>query len=111
MKSKQALPLISVQIDPDAKKAPPGWLLGESNGKKGLFPANYVERITEEEAKSKKDGISVSPPESSSSTVKSLAAALSMQFASGGPISPTVAVSQNSAVTSTNVATEVRGLV
>ncbi|XP_020620179.1 intersectin-1-like isoform X2 [Orbicella faveolata] len=95
-----------VVIDPDAKKAPPGWLLGESNGKKGLFPANYVERITEEEAKSQKDGISVSPPESSSSTVKSLAAALSMQFAAGGSIGPTVAVSENSALPSTNVTTE-----
>ena len=110
MKSKPVLLLISVQIDPDAKKAPPGWLLGESIGKKGLFPANYVERITEEEAKSQKDSISVSPPEgSSSSTVKSLAAALSMQLAAGGSISPTVVISQNSAVPSSNVTTEVRG--
>ena len=108
---KPALLLTSVQIDPDAKKAPPGWLLGESNGKKGLFPANYVERIAEEEAKSQKDDISVSPPESSSSTVKSLAAALSMQFAAGGSIGPSVEVSQSSAIPSTNVNTEVRGLI
>lgn len=111
MKSKPALLLISVQIDPDAKKAPPGWLLGESNGKKGLFPANYVERITEEEAKSQKDDIGISPPESSSSTVKSLAAALSMQFATGGSIGPSVAVNENSAVPNTNVNVEVRGLI
>ena len=109
MKSKLTLFLLSDQIDPEAKKAPPGWLLGESIGKKGLFPANYVESITEEEAKSEKDGISVSPPDGGSSTVKSLAAALSMQFASGGPISPTVTVSQNSSAVTTNVATEVRG--
>ena len=109
MKSKPGLLLISVQIDPDAKKAPPGWLLGESNGKKGLFPANYVERITEEEAKSQKDGVSIPPPESSTSTVKSLAAALSMQFAAGSSISPTVAVSEDYSVPSTNVTTEVRG--
>ena len=68
-----------------------------------------MESIPEEEAKSEKSGVSVSTPESSSSTVKSLAAALSMQFASGGPVSPTVAVSQNTSVTSTSVATEVRG--
>ena len=110
MKSKPVLLLISVQIDPDANKAPPGWLLGESNGKKGLFPANYVERITEEEAKSQKDDIGISPPESSS-TVKSLAAALSMQFAAGGSIGPSVAVSQNSAIPSANVNTEVRRLI
>ena len=102
--------MISVQINTDDNKAPPGWLLGESNGKKGLFPANYVEKITEEEAKSQKDSTFVSPPESSSSTVKSLAAALSMQLAGGGSISPTVAVSQNSALPSTNVTKEVRGL-
>ena len=113
MKSKPALLLIhvSAQIDPDANKAPPGWLLGESKGKKGLFPANYVERITEEEAKSQQDDIDTSPVESSSSTVKSLAAALSMQFAAGGSIGPSVAPSQNYDVPSTNVSTEVRGLI
>lgn len=95
------------QIDPDDKKAPPGWLLGESNGKKGLFPENYAEKITEEEAKSEKDGISVSPPKSSS-TVKSLAAALTMQLATGGSMSPTV-VNQNSSFANTNIVTEVRG--
>lgn len=99
--------LISVQIDPEAKKAPPGWLLGELNNKKGLFPANYVEKMTEEEAKSEKDGMSVSPVDSSSA-VKSLAAALSMQFGSGASsISPTVVVNKNSSLTNTNVSTVV----
>lgn len=97
-----------VTIDPSESKAPPGWLLGESNGKKGLFPENYAEKITEEEAKStaksQKETVSVSPPESSS-TVKSLAAALSMQFATGGTISPAV-MNQNSSVTNTNVVAE-----
>lgn len=97
-----------VTIDPSESKALPGWLLGESNGKKGLFPENYAEKITEEEAKStaksQKETVSVSPPESSS-TVKSLAAALSMQFATGGTISPAV-MNQNSSVTNTNVVAE-----
>lgn len=98
------------QIDPSESKAPPGWLHGEANGKKGLFPANYAERITEEEAKSsdksQKEAVTVSPPESSS-TVKSLTAALNMQFSTGGTISPAV-LNQNSSVTNTNVVTEVR---
>ena len=68
-----------------------------------------MERVTEEDTNAgKKDGISVSPQESSS-TVKSLAAALSMQFASGGAFGGSAVVSQNSSVTSTMVSTaEVR---
>ena len=75
-----------------------------------MFPANYAERITEEEAKSsdksQKEAATVSPPESSS-TVKSLTAALNMQFSTGGTISGAV-LNQNSSVTNTNVVTEVR---
>ncbi|XP_073258737.1 intersectin-1-like [Porites lutea] len=94
-----------VVIDQGAKKPPPGWLYGETNGKKGLFPENYVEKITEEEAKGagKQDTISVSPPDSSS-TVKSLAAALSMQFASGGSLGGSAFASQTSSNSNVTVA-------
>ena len=96
---------IFIQIDQGARTPPPGWLYGETNGKKGLFPENYVEKITEEEAKGagKQDTISVSPPDSSS-TVKSLAAALSMQFASGGSLGGSVFASQTSSDSSVRVA-------
>ena len=95
--------MFCLQVDLEAKKAPPGWLFGETNNKKGLFPENYVEKITEEEAKTEKqDGISVSPPESSS-TVKSLAAALSMQFASGGSLGGSAVARQDAPVKSTSV--------
>ena len=88
---------IFIQIDQGSKTPPPGWLYGETNGKKGLFPENYVEKITEEEAKAagKQDAISVSPPDSSS-TVKSLAASLSMQFASGSSFGGSAFASQTS---------------
>jgi len=97
--------LIFIQIDQGAKTPPPGWLYGETNGKKGLFPENYVEKITEEEAKAagKQDTISVSPPDSSS-TVKSLAAALSMQFASGGSLGWSAFASQTSSNSNVTVA-------
>ena len=70
---------IFIQIDQGARTPPPGWLYGETNGKKGLFPENYVEKITEEEAKG-------AGKQGTISAVKSLAAALSMQFASGGSL-------------------------
>ena len=67
-----------------------------------------MEKITEEEAKAnKQDGISVSSPDSSS-TVKSLAAALTMQLASGGSLGGSAVASQNSSVTSAVPAAEVR---
>lgn len=96
---------IFIQIDQGARTPPPGWLYGETNGKKGLFPENYVEKITEEEAKGagKQDTISVSPPDSSS-TVKSLAAALSMQFVSGGSLGGSAFASQTSSDSSVRVA-------
>lgn len=96
---------IFIQIDQGAKTPPPGWLYGETNGKKGLFPENYVEKITEEEAKGagKQDTISVSSPDSSS-TVKSLAAALSMQFASGGSLGGSAFASQTSSNSNVTVA-------
>ena len=64
-----------------------------------------MEKITEEEAKSagKQDTISVSPPDSSS-TVKSLAAALSMQFASGGSLGGSAFASQTSSNSNVTVA-------
>ncbi|CAH3182444.1 unnamed protein product [Porites lobata] len=94
-----------VVIDQGARTPPPGWLYGETNGKKGLFPENYVEKITEEEAKGagKQDTISVSPPDSSS-TVKSLSAALSMQFASGGSLGGSALARQTSSDSSVRVA-------
>lgn len=92
-----------LQIDPDGKKAPPGWLFGEADGRNGLFPENYVEKMTEDEAKAfKQENVSYSVP-GSSSTVKSLAAALSMQFSSGGLPGASSASNQNSAVASTHV--------
>ena len=92
-----------LQINPDGKKAPPGWLFGEANGRNGLFPENYVEKVTEDEAKAlKQESSDYSVPESSSS-VKSLAAALSMQFSSGGLPGGSSASNQDSAVTSTQV--------
>ena len=95
---------IFIQIDQGAKTPTPGWLYGETS-KKGLFPANYVEKITEEEAKAagKQDTISVSPPDSSS-TVKSLAAALSMQFASGDSLGGSAFASQTPSNSNVTVA-------
>ncbi|XP_067051383.1 intersectin-1-like [Acropora muricata] len=92
-----------VVINPDGKKAPPGWLFGEANGRNGLFPENYVEKVTEDEAKAlKQESSNYSVPESSSS-VKSLAASLSMQFSSGGLPGGSSASNQDSAVTTTQV--------
>ena len=92
-----------LQINPDGKKAPPGWLFGEANGRNGLFPENYVEKVTEDEAKAlKQESSNYSVPESSSS-VKSLAASLSMQFSSGGLPGGSSASNQDSAVTTTQV--------
>lgn len=63
-------------------KAPPGWLKGKCEGNFGLFPENYVEKITEEEAK--KAGQVVSPEEKVPDvSVKSLVAAISQQLGGG----------------------------
>ncbi|XP_068698722.1 intersectin-1-like isoform X2 [Montipora foliosa] len=94
-----------VMIDPDGRTPPPGWLFGEVNGKKGLFPENYVEKITEDEAIGAKQESITFPVSESSSSVKSLAAALSMQFTSGGLLGGSSVSSQNSSVTSTTVST------
>ena len=79
-------------MDLEYKNAPPGWLYGECQGRSGLFPENYAEKVsvaemktgTQEPVKS-----AASPSDISGSlSVKSLAAALSLQFGTGGGASP-----------------------
>ena len=87
-------PLISLpfplpcQVDPDYKSAPPGWMYGECRGKSGLFPGNYVEKVSAAEATRAPPEPAKTTPDttdvSGSLTVSSLAAALSIQFGTGG---------------------------
>lgn len=66
-------------------KAPPGWLRGKCEGNFGLFPENYVESITEDEAKKSGQVENTSPEEKVQEvSVKSLAAAISQQLGGGG---------------------------
>ena len=64
-----------------------------------------MEKITEDEAIGVKQESITFPVSESSSSVKSLAAALSMQFTSGGLLGGSSVSSQNSSVTSTTVST------
>lgn len=53
-----------LQVNPDHKNAPPGWLFGECNGKSGLFPENYAEKLSDQLAATKDTGKVESSPQS-----------------------------------------------
>jgi len=66
--------------------APPGWLKGKCGDKVGLFPENYVEKITEEEAKTIDTTVRSPSPEEAKApevSVKSLVASISQQLSGG----------------------------
>ena len=70
------------KVFPDHPKVPPGWVYGECKDRKGLFPANYAEKLPE----SKGDYVDITPVPSSSSqpstgrrSVSSIIAALNSQ--------------------------------
>lgn len=81
--------------------APPGWLKGKCGDKIGLFPENYVEKITEEEAKAASNVRSPSPEEERTPevSVKSLAASISQQLSGGGMAAPSSGVGGSSVST------------
>lgn len=70
-------------------EAPPGWLRGKCGERFGLFPENYVEKITEEEGKKAMSVGSMSPEEKTEEikapevSVQSLVAAISQQLGGG----------------------------
>ncbi|XP_048577434.1 intersectin-1 isoform X3 [Nematostella vectensis] len=75
-----------VTVDHDNCTAPLGWLRGKCHGKTGLFPANYAEKISEEEAKqAQSPGTTPLEPEKPhlEVSVKSLAASISQQLVGG----------------------------
>ncbi|XP_031554337.1 intersectin-1-like isoform X2 [Actinia tenebrosa] len=79
-----------VTVDLDNMKAPPGWLRGKSEDRFGLFPENYVESITEDEAKRSTGHVETTSPETTSPgekvpdvSVKSLVAVISQQLGGG----------------------------